>query len=145
MNRYPYGSRTNHLPKFMLNSDTGVRILTAEQHNQAEAASLSRFQATGSGIVWDGIEVLARMAYDDEPDESRLLQQCLTQYTLPNSDIVLFSEIAGAPTVAIPRPTILTHMTDIVEGSGNLWLFDEADQIIIEALTDGTITVAKVP
>lgn len=129
----------------MVRDGSDVRVLSAEQKHQAEAASLARMPATTSGIAWDGLDVLEQDEYEDEPDEARLLGGVLARHVSPESELVVFTEVAGMPAVALPVRTATEHLAEIVESAGNLWLFAPQDRIVIECLADGTITAARIP
>jgi hypothetical protein len=144
-NRYSYGSRTDLLPTFMVRDGSAARVLSAEESREAEARSLARFPATGGGISWDGMDVLEQGVYEDEPDEARLLREFLVRHVTPDSDVVIFTEVAGVPTVALPVRTAMEHLPEILDRSANLWLFATGDRIIIECLDDGTITAGRIP
>src|ERR1700761_5680684 len=123
MNEHAYGSRSSRLPKFMLSDDADVRMLSEERSRELEAASIWRFTATGKGIVWDGVDVVQRLVYQDEPGEGNGLRRCPARHVPPGADVVLFTEVAGAPTVAMSVEVSREHIHEIVQFSGNFWLF----------------------
>jgi len=62
-----------------------------------------------------------------------------------NSDVAIFWGTLVMPTVVLSAESVANHVGDILEVGPDFWVFSPDDQILIECLQDGRVTLALIP
>jgi len=150
MSGVPYGSRRDLLPKFMVAQSptgrVGLNVLNLEQSRELEAVSLNRFPQTSGGVIdWEGVPVLERLSFANEAEGGRVIANVLRGKVGWDSDVAIFWGTLVMPTVILSVELVANYVDDILEVGPDFWIFSHDDQILIECLQDGRVTLALIP
>jgi hypothetical protein len=142
-----YGSRPDILPDFVLatTNSGGVRLLDLAESQKLESLSLNRFPPMSSvQLDWAGVPGIEQLVYMDEESGAQLLRDLLQSRLRKADRVVVFWDNLIIPSVSLPVDLVLAHADEVLDVGRGFWLFAAEDNILIEFLLDGQVTVAPV-
>ncbi|MEV8474474.1 hypothetical protein [Streptomyces sp. NPDC051173] len=107
---------------------------------------MNRFPQTSGGVIdWEGVQGLDHLVFSNEAEGERVVADVLRGKVGQNSDVVIFWGTLVMPTVVLSVESAVNHVSEILEVGPDFWVFSPDDQILIECLQDGQVTLASIP
>ncbi|MET8983746.1 hypothetical protein ABZX85_50135 [Streptomyces sp. NPDC004539] len=145
-----YGSRPDYLPGFVSDiqggGDRQIRLLNHVESRELEAVSLNRFPATtGAALDWEAVPFEGRMWWEDEEDWARMAAEILAPYVRDGRQVAVFWGNLVMSTVIVPAALAVQHAREILDAAPHFWIYPLSGSVLVECLSDGQVTVAKIP